>query len=308
MPSKPILFADALIGMDVLRVVLQGAPSLSATTPSEALAELRESHDAFRQFVVAPPRGHQGVNACILLPPFSPGTVATAVIAGQFGYAALAGTPLIAAATALIETGRAPAQSNTAMFFDTAKGRQTILPVIDNGLVSSARWETLPPKILRAEAPLTLADGRTAHASLISTGLPYAVVRAAELGISLEDEPAVAKAGIALGAAALSALSLADLGRTPDLDSYVTLVIGDLVASDPPRLPVAWVSARGIVASSPGGSGALAAAAHLHQTGELPLGTSLEAVASGATLRCGLTEEGGWVAAQTPLIAKGELL
>lgn len=70
-PQRRVIAVDTHMNGEILRVVLDGLPALKASSPADALNELREYHDAFRRFVIEPPRGGDGVNACLLLPPFS---------------------------------------------------------------------------------------------------------------------------------------------------------------------------------------------------------------------------------------------
>ena len=122
-PGRCVTTVDVLMGGDVLRIVLSGAPELKAGNPLDALHELRREHDDFRRFLIEYPRGNEAINGCLLLPPFSPETVRTVVVAPQVGYVPIAGTPLMAAAAALVELGEVGAQDSiTRVRFDSAKG------------------------------------------------------------------------------------------------------------------------------------------------------------------------------------------
>lgn len=148
-PSIAVSAVDTLIAGDVLRVVLDGSPALKAKGPLEALQELRAEHQDFRRFVIEPPRGHAEINACLLLYPFSSDAVRTAIIAEHFGYASFAGTPLLASAVALIETGGVAAhEPETTVTFDTAKGRAEVFVSVKDGRCFSARWVTTRPRIV----------------------------------------------------------------------------------------------------------------------------------------------------------------
>jgi len=290
-PARSVSAVDTLIAGDVLRIVLDGAPKLDARTPLEALRELRAEHQDFRRFVIEPPRGHDNIDACILLPPFSPDTVRTAIIAEHFGYAPVAGTLLMASAVALIETGEVIAREpTTSVVFDTAKGKaEVIVTVTDKRCVSSS-WTTGRPRVVSHGRNFALHDGRSVPATIISPGLPYVVARAADLGVDLHDARALGAAGAMLSGAVGQQLPLRDIGMAEDLDAYLVMVVGDLRNDDSAetaQVQAAFVSPSGLVASMPTGTGTLSAGTYFNNTGHLPLGKALDVTSpTGNTLRC----------------------
>ena len=102
-PRRRVLVVDTHIAGEIIRVVLDGFPPLESTNAAEALVELRTQHDDFRRFLIDPPRGHNEVNAALLFPAYSDEATRTLIVASQFGFVPLAGTPLIASTVAIVE-------------------------------------------------------------------------------------------------------------------------------------------------------------------------------------------------------------
>ncbi|MGV3614039.1 MAG: proline racemase family protein [Fimbriimonas sp.] len=88
------------------RVVVEGAPVLRAKTPVEAVAELREEHDAFRSGVVLEPRGSEVVVGALLMEPTTPDAVAGVVFFNNVGYLGMCGHGTIGLVATLAYLGR----------------------------------------------------------------------------------------------------------------------------------------------------------------------------------------------------------
>ncbi len=298
---------DAAMAGDVLRVVTEGSPALRAASALEALAELRGEHEAFRRFLIEPPRGHRDLNACLLLPPFSAGAQRTLVVASHFGYAPVAGSLLIAAAGVLVETGAVTAEEpETAVAFDTAAGTETIVARVEAGQCVAGRWTTAAPRVVVHDGELALDDGRSVPASVVNSGLRYVVSRAADVGVDARDVDSLGRAGTMLSRAAGRRWPVDGEAGTADTGPCLAMIVGgierrrDAIAD---HVPVAWISPDGNVAPSPGATGALAAAAHLAAAGELEVGRALDATARGGTFRCWLAPGSATIEAPLRIIA-----
>ncbi len=279
-PSHTVSAVDVLISGDVLRIVLDGTPKLRARNALEALQELRAEHEDFRSFVIDPPRGHPGVDACLLLPPFSPDAIRTAIIAEHFGYAPVAGTPLLASAAALIETGQVSVREpETRLVFDTAQGKTEVIASIKDGRCLALRWITVRPRIIAHNQGFTLEARRVVPASVISPGLPYLVARAADMGVSLADAEALGAAGAMLSRAAGEQLPLRQVEMEQDLDAYLVMVADDLFdrgQGEAAQVQAAFVSPTGEIARMPTATGTLSVAAHFIDKGQLAAGQFLQ--------------------------------
>ena len=315
-----IEFVDAQIAGEIIRVITRGVPALGAQTPAMALQELRDNHDDFRRFVLDPPRGHGDVNAALLLPPFSERAVRTLVVAAQFGFAPLAGTPLIASATALVATGAvASSAPTTEIVFDTAKGLMNVLALGEDACCHGARWCTCPPEFLRRSYGLELENGSSLPVDVVLAGLPYVLVNERELGVGSSDIDEIGAFGATISRAAGRQLPMEVLGVAGITTAYPVLVIGEPKASKNSGtcVPLAWVYANGTVAKMPAGTGALAAAAALVDRRQVECGTVIAAVSPfGGEVRSSVGEVGesaltattAMVEADVTIVSMGRLL
>jgi proline racemase len=308
-PKQRATVVDVSICGDILRVVMDGFPELKATNPAEILQELRQHHNDFRHFLIDHPRGHEYVNACLLLPPFSKKAVRTLVVAPSFGYSAVAGTLLMAATTALIETNQISIDEPiTEVTFDTAQGQYTIIATIENGRCVATRWLTNKPRIIFSEQTLKQTDGSTISVSLIHSGLPYIIVRAVDLQLNMDDISALGQAGLLLSGLAETQLDWQTNDMKQGVEYFLFMIVGEFNPLDN-RVAVAWVSPTGSVAFSPSGTGALAVAGYFQAQGQLARGTELITVTpSGCCFRCQLDAQTAYVKATAQVIALSELI
>jgi len=294
-PARAVSAVDTLVAGDVLRIVLDGAPKLRATSPFDALRELRAEHQDFRRFIIDPPRGHDGIDACILLSPFSSDAVRTAIIAEHFGYAPVAGTLLLASAVVLIETGEVAAREpTTSVVFDTAKGKAEVVVTVASKRCVSSKWTTERPRVISRKQRLTLAGERTISAALINSGLPYVVACAADLDVDFRDERKLGAAGAMLSSAAGQQMPLQGLGMEQDADAYLVMLVGDLTdhgAAQAAQVQAAFISPTGSVARMPTGTGTLSVGAYFNEKRRLPYSRALDVTSpTGHRLRCQVEE------------------
>lgn len=312
-PTQSVTTVDSIICGDVFRVVMEGNPTLKARTPIEALQELQDEHEDFRHFLISQPRGHEHVSACLLLPPFSADAVRTLVVAPDFGYAAIAGTPLMAATASLIATQQIEiTEPTTSVIFDTAKGKAEVIANIKDGRCISARWVTAHPEILAMQQYFTLDNGRTIPAALITSGLPYLVVRAKDLAVDMQDAKALGAKGAMLSRVAEQQLPLQQTDMAEDASNYLVMIVGDVSVhheNNTATVSVAWVSPTGLVGFCPAGTGALSVTRYFMETGEIAAGTILETLTpSGCRFKSWLDTENAYVEADIQIIALSELI
>ena len=288
-PANSVVVVDTYIAGETIRVVVDGIPHLEATNATDALAELRTHHDAFRRFVIEPHRGHGDVNAALLLPAYSGEATRAIVVASQFGFVPLAGTPLIASAVTALELKLVQeATPVTSVVFDTALGPVVTQVIVGEGPCRTGRWFTDAPAVLMMDHVLEVDDGCSIPVSLIVAGLPYIVVRLSDVGTTLSDIAAVGSAGRNISRAAGKALPMKDFQIENLAAEYPVLVFGDpeFTGPDQVRLPMAWIYPDGRIAKMPAGTGALAGAAFLNETRQCTPGTLITAVSPyGETIR-----------------------
>lgn len=299
---KEITAIDVELAGDVLRVVTSGLPEITSTSAIEALSELRLNHEPFRDFLNLPPNGNHLINSCLLYPPFQQGANGTLFLASRFSYAPYAGTALMAAAMVLAEPRIAElANGQHLVRLLTARGLMSVeLGWADNA-ATSAKWFTAPPKVLACEAELPLASGATVSTSLVDAGLPYLVVDADKMGISLGDHSSLSETAIDLSAAAGRQFPLSRFGPAESYDNY--LVMFSSQVSDN-HIKTVWVSDKGEVANSAGGTGALSVLAACESSGKVKSGQPALIEAPGGAFECQIAGTQATVASEVKIIAK----
>lgn len=277
LPDGPVLAYDTVVSGDILRIVVKGLPKLRAGTASGMLAELRLEHDDFRKFVIQPPRGYEGLSACLLLPPETGGSTRSIVVGPQIGYVPFAGTPLIAAASVLLNEGEiSPVAGEEGILFDTAKGRQTVFAKRTADGSYAGSWHTEPAALILENGDVALSNGSRIGISIVALGLPYVVVRARDLEVDLLDMERLSWAAVDVSRQSGIQYPVESLGLQDHGPSYPVLVVDEPESIDDGiGVKLAWVSPSGWIAAGPAGSGSLSVAACLVRRGVLKLGQSL---------------------------------
>ena len=279
-PERTV-FADARIAGEIIRIVVENPLRLRADSVTAALEELRSEHEAFRRFVVDPPRGHAHLNAALLLPAFSGAATRSLVVASQFGYVPLAGTPLIASAVVAIELQKIPAPTGCVpVTFETALGPQVVEAVVEEGSCGSARWLTAAPAVKLFDHDLDIGLTSPIPVALIDTGLPYIVARASSLDVRFSDIERLGASGRELSSMAGRKLPMERFGLSGRTEDYPVLVVGEpeLTVSNTANVPMAWIYPDGRVARMPAGTGALAVAAFCNAAGICEAETLINAI------------------------------
>lgn len=261
---------DVELAGDILRVAHSGLPELASSNTSDALLELRSNHEAFRDFLNLPPNGNPLINSCLLYPPFEHGTNGAFFLASRFAYAPYAGTALMAAATVVADSqDQALAADQQLVVLETARGVMEVQLVRRNGIVTQAKWATAAPKLLISNEKLHMPLGGDIQVSLVDAGLPYLVVDTDTLGIALDDRPKLADTAIELSIVAGKQFPMSRFGIGGSYGQY--LIMFTSKAADH-HVKTVWVSDKGEVANSAGGTGALSVLAACEGDGLVPLG------------------------------------
>src|SRR5690606_4087348 len=163
------------------------------------------------------------------------------------------GHGVIGLTTALIETGAVAIDGpDTRINFDTFVGPIQARASVDKGVVRSVRFRNIPSFRLVHDLALEL-DDRRVSVDIAFGGNWYAVVRAADLGVSLErsDSLELARLGNAILKAAANAVDPIH-PEDPDLSGLAAVVIHGDPKSEDSRSRNATVYPGGLVDRSPG--------------------------------------------------------
>ncbi len=300
--AKETTAIDVELAGDVLRVGLGGLPELASANAIDALAELRSQHEAFRDFLNLPPHGNPLINSCLVYPPFEKTAHGALFLASRFAYAPYAGTALMAAATALAEMrGFEPVPDPRLFSFETARGLMTVELNHSKSATTQAKWFAPRPEVLVSNQKLQLMSNTSVPVFLVNAGLPYLVVDAGGMGLSLGDHSGLKGAAIHLSSAAHKSFPLSHFGIEEDYGRCLVMFFSQVADN---HVETVWVSDKGEIANSVGGTGALAVLAACENGGVTRPGALTRIQAPGGAFECQLADGQATVAAKVQIIAK----
>ncbi|WP_281996117.1 proline racemase family protein [Ruegeria faecimaris] len=293
---------DVDLAGDILRVAVSGLPKLVSRNAASALLELRSDHEQFRGFLNLPPNGNHLINSCLLYPPFEQGTDGALFLASQFAYAPYAGTALMAAATIIASAKRqALAKDQQVVALETANGVMEVQVTRTDSVMTHAKWFTVKPKLLINNQILNLPLSGNIPVSLVDAGLPYLVVDADYLGISLSERQKLTNAAIELSGAASKQFPMSNFGIGGSYGKYLVMFSSK---SGKNHIKTVWASEKGELANSAGGTGALSVVVACEGNGSISPGRSVTIEAPGGIFECQVVGQFATVSAEVRIVAR----
>jgi len=188
MKSKRYLTTvDAHAGGGPLRIVTGGFPAVLPPAGREALEHPEKYLEPVRQMLMREPRGHADMAGAVILPPADPDADFGIVFMHAGGYSALSGHGVVAAVTAVLETGFVRAAEHARIVINTPAGTiEAEAECTDTG-VRSVAYDHVPSRALELDRPIEM-EGRRFSADIAYSGAVYALVEAEDAGLSLEVE------------------------------------------------------------------------------------------------------------------------
>lgn len=154
--EKMISTIDTHVAGEIFRIVLHASIILNEKDIKSNHHLLQGSFQSERELVLNEPRGHRGINGCVVIP----STVADYGLLFfnhdsevQFQYGGLPAT-----ITALLETGNLVKKENNAYKIETLSGIYTIRAGFDNQEVSSVYLESKECRMVRKETEYSLVE------------------------------------------------------------------------------------------------------------------------------------------------------
>lgn len=266
---------DAHVAGQALRLITFGVPKLSNAPIRMQYGEMREKHDHIRSWLLSEPRGYSGMTGAVLLPSQDPRIDYGVIFMSSAGYSPISGHGLIALATALIETGAVPIDGpDTRITFETFVGTVQARASVDQGRVRGVRFRNVPAFRLAHDLPVEVG-GRTVPVDIAYGGNWYAIVKADDLGVSLEAARSaeLAHQGMAMMRAVGGAVNVVH-PEDPDLSGLYGVVILGEPRSEDSASRNATVYLGGLIDRSPCATGMAATMACLAADEKLAVGDS----------------------------------
>jgi proline racemase len=265
---------DAHTAGEPFRVITSGYPELPGATILERRRYARDNLDALRTALMWEPRGHADMYGCIITPPVSPEADIGVLFMHNEGYSTMCGHGIIGIAKVALETGLLPmASPESTLRIDTPAGLVTARARVEDGRVSSVRFQNVPSFVLGLDEGVDVPGLGRVRYDLAFGGAFYAFVHAADVGLDCApaDFRRIIEAGIAIKRAVTASRSIPHPFEEDLSFLYGTIFVG------PPRGEGAHsrnvcVFAEGEVDRCPTGTGVSARLAIHAARGEVGVG------------------------------------
>jgi proline racemase len=253
------------------RVVLDGLPDLAGATVAEKMASFVREHEPLRRLLTWEPRGAPTSYAALLVPPDHPEAQFGVFFAERAGVLPGCGHGTIGVVRALLDAGLVTPEGDTAeVVLQTPSGLVRAL-----GRHEQGDWwvelRNVPSYLHRRDLAVDVPGHGTVVVDVAFGGNYYAIVSAADLGLSLELDRAadIARAGLAV----MHAVDEVDLPvhpERPDLRGCLHTLF-TAPGADGVDSAGTVVIYTGVIDRSPCGTGTSARMAQLHGRGRLGL-------------------------------------
>lgn len=276
---KPVNRTVQLIGVhcegEVGRVVTGGAPALPGDSVAAKLAHINNVDDSLRRFLIFEPRGAPAGSVNLLVPPSRPEADAAFLVLQADQAHAMSGSNAMCVTTALLETGMVNMREpQTTVTLDTAAGIVTAEAECRNGKCERVSIAMPPAFVEELDMKIAAPKWGEIKADLCFGGVFYALVDAAQVGLTIEKQNARALAGA--GMEIKKILNKKITPRHPQIPEIAGVAYVMFRARDPDgAVRTCTTMWPGRVDRSPCGTGSSANLAALHARGEAKPGDTL---------------------------------
>lgn len=267
------------------RVVVSAAALVQGDTMAERLAYCRANLNGLRRMLLHEPRGYPALCAVMVLPAVEPGSDFGIIVLEQGGFTPMSGSNVMAAVTAVLESGIVPAvEPVTEITIDTAVGAIRARASVSGGKVTSVTVVNVPAFVVELDASLEIPGYGSVPVDIVFGGQFYALAKASDFGLSLHPSHAkeLAKVGALIKLAAAEQVRVQH-PENPDINSVALVLLhsGDPVPGERAKNtvvqtngallredPTTWT---GALTRDPGGTGTSARMAAMFARGQIGL-------------------------------------
>ena len=173
---------DLHTGGEPLRVIVEGLPPIEGDTVLEKRRYFREHYDHLRTGLMFEPRGHADMYGAVISA--SKDADYDVFFLHNEGYSTMCGHAVIALTKLAIEAGMARGPS---VVFCVPAGRIESTATIENGQVVRSAFRNVPSFLYRRDQTVDVRGLGTVRFDIAYGGAFYAIVEAAELGLTLDE-------------------------------------------------------------------------------------------------------------------------
>lgn len=262
-----LVVIESHTGGEPFRVVVDGLPEIPGETVLERRRYAIQNLDHLRKALMWEPRGHADMYGGWIGPPTTPDADLSVLFLHNEGFSTMCGHGIIALAKVVFDTGVLPREEPQApLAIDTPAGLVRSISKVEDGTVTSTRFENVPSFVVDLDAHVAVPDLGEVVYDLAFGGAFYAFVDVSAVGVPIDDTTALIRVGRSIKESIARSREI-DHPEQPDL-GFLYGVIFTGPATDAHSRHVC-VFADGEVDRSPTGTGVSARLAILHDRGEL---------------------------------------
>ncbi len=183
---------DMHVGGEPLRIITSGYPALPAGSVLDRREYLQEHLDRYRRMLMLEPWGHEDMYGCLVVEPERQDSLYGLIFLHNEGYSTMCGHAIIAVTRWLVETRKVSVPSgadDVTIKMDVPSGQIMAHARLRGDQVVSVWFENVPAFAVALNRTLVVA-GREVVLDVGFGGAYYAVVKAAQLGLSVEPDAA----------------------------------------------------------------------------------------------------------------------
>ncbi|MGB5987939.1 MAG: proline racemase family protein, partial [Desulfobacterales bacterium] len=265
---------DLHTGGEPLRVFLHGLPEIKGSTILEQRRYFRDHLDQIRTSILWEPRGHADMYGAVITPPVSADADFGTFFLHNEGYSTMCGHAIIALTKLVLDTGMiAKPGAEPELVIDAPPGKIRAKARRVKGVVEQVSFLNVPSFLLLRDQTVAVAEIGPVAFDVGFGGAFYALVKAADVGIDLDQEhySQLIDWGRRIKQAVMERFPI-----THPVEADLSFLYGTIF-SGPPHNPKhhsrnVCIFADGELDRSATGSGVSARAAQLYARGELQPG------------------------------------
>ncbi len=165
------------------RIITGGLPPLPGKSVAEKAEHFQAHHDGIRKLLVLEPRGHRDMYGAVVTESLHPDADVGAFFFTASGYLPACVHSAIGVATAGLSTGTMGVRPDGTIRMEVPAGVISLSPQTRDGDVASIAIQTNPAFVHTPSAQIKLDDARSINASIVFSGVFFALVDIGQLDV-----------------------------------------------------------------------------------------------------------------------------
>ena len=178
---------DAHTGGEPLRVITSGFPPIPGKTILEKRKYVKEHQDDIRKMMMLEPRGHSGMDGCIITEAVTPDGDFGVLFTHNEGLSTMCGHGIIAVTKVVLQTGIIPPQEGlNTVKIDSPAGRITAFANVKDGCVVEVSFNNVPSFLYMKDIEVDVDGIGTVVCDIAFGGAFYVYVDVAKVNSTVD--------------------------------------------------------------------------------------------------------------------------